>query len=150
MKKISQDKKNSIITYLNDDLSIRDIANITGISKSTIQRISSEINKPISNKKLGRPIKLNRRQKLFCISKITKGNKDNAIQVVKDLKTELGVEVSPNTVHRTLREAGLGSMEKPKKPMLSKKNIKERLQFAKTYRNWTIHDWCKLLQNLFL
>jgi DDE superfamily endonuclease len=32
-------------------------------------------------------------------------------------------------------------MKKEKRPKLSKKNIKERLTFAKHYKDWTVEDW---------
>jgi len=45
----------------------------------------------------------------------------------------LGVAVSHNTVYNALREASLGSIEKPIKLLLSKKNITTRYIFAKQH-----------------
>ena len=33
------------------------------------------------------------------------------------------------------------SAKKVKKPYLSSKHLKERYEFSKKYRNWTIDDW---------
>ena len=145
MKKISNETKLSIIKYLNNGLSIRKVSELTKVSKSTVERISKDIRHQLPNQILGRPTKLSRRQKLFYISKITKGGRDNAVQVTNDLKSELNTNVSPSTVRRALKDAGLGSMEKPKKPLLSRKNIKDRLEFAKTHQHWTIKDWSKVI-----
>ena len=32
-------------------------------------------------------------------------------------------------------------MKKEKRPRFSAKNIKERLEFAKQYKDWTVEDW---------
>jgi Transposase len=53
----------------------------------------------------------------------------------------VNVVVSDSTVRRALREAELETMEKPIKPQLSNKNVKERLKFAKQDKFWTIEDW---------
>jgi hypothetical protein len=47
--------------------------------------------------------------------------------------------MSNTTVRRTLYEAGLGSKAKHKKPKLTNKQIKNRLEFAKC------HEHCKLV-----
>jgi len=41
--------------------------------------------------------------------------------------------------------AGLHAAEKEKRPRLSKKNIKERLEFAKRYKDYTIDDWKRVI-----
>ena len=77
--------------------------------------------------KIGRPSKLTPRDEAFCVRSITTGGKENAVQVQKALKGNVGVSVSPATVRRALKKAGLGWFVKPKKPFLSKKNIKALL-----------------------
>ncbi len=37
----------------------------------------------------------------------------------------------------------LVSRRAAKKPLLSKKNIKDRLKFCRKYKDWTAEDWCK-------
>ena len=44
-------------------------------------------------------------------------------------------------LRRALVECGIGSFIKPKKPLLSQKNIKARLEWAKAHVDWTINDW---------
>ena len=44
-------------------------------------------------------------------------------------------------MRNALREVGLRSIEKVSKPTLSAKHVKERLEFAKMHKGWTIHDW---------
>ena len=40
---------------------------------------------------------------------------------------------------------GLVSKRALKKPLLSKKNIKDRLKFHRKYKAWTAEDWCKVI-----
>jgi transposase len=49
--------------------------------------------------------------------------------------------ISKNTVKRRLVEAGLNGRVARKKPLLSKKNIKARYQWAKDHLDWTEDDW---------
>jgi hypothetical protein len=44
-------------------------------------------------------------------------------------------------VRNALREAGLGLAKKVSKPALSAKHVKERLEFAKMHKDWTVRDW---------
>ena len=40
---------------------------------------------------------------------------------------------------------GLVSRRAAKKPLLSRKNIRDRLIFCKRYRDWTAEDWGKVI-----
>lgn len=40
-----------------------------------------------------------------------------------------------------LKEMNFKAIEKKDKPMLSKKNIKARIAFAKKYMHWSVDDW---------
>ena len=54
---------------------------------------------------------------------------------------QAGVSASARTVRRRLLEDGLVSRRAAKKPLLSRKNIRDRLIFCKRYRDWTAEDW---------
>src|SRR5262249_36116028 len=58
---------------------------------------------------------------------------------------ELNVSVSDYTVRRVLVEAGLKSSPKIEKRLLSRKNIKARLEFAKRHQHWTAADWERVI-----
>jgi uncharacterized protein (DUF2267 family) len=76
---------------------------------------------------------------------VTTGKLDNAVKVKKALQNDLGIIVSPDTVRRALRGAGLGAIEKPKKPLLSVKNVRKRLEWCKAHLDWTIDDWKRVV-----
>lgn len=145
MKPISPNLKNSVLKYLEDGLSCREIECILPVSRATVNRIQKQHFSGAKKMKGGRPQKLTPRQKTFCVHQLTVGGKENASQVQEVLRENLDVLVSKPTVRRALNEAGLGSFVKPKKPHLSAKNIKERLKFAKRHLDWTIADWKRVI-----
>ena len=98
-----------------------------------------------SIEKKGRPPKLTERDKQYCVRQVTTGGKETAVDVAKPLKEDLGVSVHVDTVRNALHEKGLGAIVKPKKPYLSPKNVKERLEWAKTYKDFTKNDWRRVI-----
>jgi transposase len=58
---------------------------------------------------------------------------------------QAGVSASSLTVRRRLLEDGLVSRRAAKKPLLSRKNIRDRLILCKRYRDWTAEDWDKVI-----
>ena len=79
------------------------------------------------------------------INKITSGKLKSSVSVKKALENDLGVKVSVSTVKRALYDAGLGGIKKLEKPLLSSKNVKERLNFAKAHQYWTVDDWRRVI-----
>src|SRR5690242_10493975 len=59
---------------------------------------------------------------------------------------DVGVAVSRFTVARALKQAGMRSAEKQKKLMLSARNMKARLGFAKAHKDWTVDDWKRVIR----
>ena len=76
---------------------------------------------------------------------ITSGNYDTAVEVTAGLSHNAGIIVSSNTVQRVLKENGLHSAQKIKKPMLSLRHCIARMEFAIRHKDWTIQDWCKVV-----
>uniref|UniRef100_A0AAZ3S0C2 Transposase Tc1-like domain-containing protein n=1 Tax=Oncorhynchus tshawytscha TaxID=74940 RepID=A0AAZ3S0C2_ONCTS len=58
---------------------------------------------------------------------------------------QAGVIASARTVGRRLLEDGMVSRRAAKKPLLSRKNIRDRLIFCKRYSDWTAEDWGKVI-----
>lgn len=54
-------------------------------------------------------------------------------------------DISRSTVSRRLNQVGLFGRVGVKKPLISMKNKKARLQFAKEHQHWSIDDWKKVL-----
>lgn len=144
MKQLTQEKRENAIALINQGKSIRYISQHLHLGYGTVQRLL-QMSGVQKNSKTGRPRKLSERQKLYCVRKITSGGIQTASNVAKELENEQGLKVHRTTISRALNESGLRSGEKKKKPALSKKNMKERLTFAKKYSNWTTSDWKRVI-----
>ncbi len=62
--------------------------------------------------------------KQFTIRKILRRECNITIDVQKSLKTNINIDISANTIHRTLKKYRLVSKVKRKKPLLFKKYCK--------------------------
>jgi hypothetical protein len=67
------------------------------------------------------------------------------VKVAECLENDIGKKVGVETVHRALRKAGLGAIEKSKKPLLSAKNIRNRLSWFIARKDWTVDDWKRVI-----
>lgn len=147
MKPLSNDLVCSVKKLLGDGLSIRKIAQKLNIGKSTVSRLGAKHFGDRLKAKTGRPVKLTNRDRQYCVRQITvgMGNKENAVEVTKSLREDLGIHVSPDTVRRSLHASGISSIIKPKKPHLSHKNARVRLEWAKSHADWTLDDWSRVI-----
>ena len=93
----------------------------------------------------GRPKKLSPQDERRIIRFVTSGEASSATMAAKLLKEDTDIQVSKWTAQRTLKGAEFRSIKKKMKPMLSKKNIKLRLEFAKKYQNWTTTEWERVI-----
>lgn len=145
MRPIPEDTINNIKSLLLEGLSTREVAVRLGVSQPTIARIKKKHLPELQVPKKGRKEKLSAQDKRYCVRAITSGGLDTAVSVAKSLKKDIKVNVSRQTVARALHAAGMKSMEKEKKPMLSVKAIKARLEFAKIHKDWTVEDWKRVI-----
>jgi hypothetical protein len=89
----------------------------------------------------GRPQILITWKKRYAVKLVTVGGWDSTVKTTRELKSALAIDVCVETVRNLLREAVLGSVEKVSKPALFAKNVKEKLEFAKMHKDWTVCDW---------
>ena len=73
--------------------------------------------------------------------------KKHPFATARDVMKELELKVSENTVRRSLDIAGLFCYRAAKKPFVSEKNRKARLEFAHAHKNWTVEQWSLVLRN---
>jgi len=105
------------ITLLEKGYSSREVTTKLerNIDHTTILRLNKKYketgkveNKPLS----GRPYKLTERDECSIVRKILKKECNTAVDIQKTLRTEGELEVSANTIHRTLQRNGLVSRVK--------------------------------------
>jgi transposase len=71
--------------------------------------------------------------------------KRNYDRSLADITNIAGLSISPSTVARRLAEVKLFSRYKRRKPFLSSGHKKARLEWANTYKDWTVEEWKKVI-----
>ncbi|CAJ0967905.1 unnamed protein product, partial [Ranitomeya imitator] len=144
---ISKETRAAIIALQKNGLTGKSIAATKIAPQSTIYRIIKNFKERASivvKKAPGRPRKSSKRQdrilKLFQLRDRTTSSAELAQEW-----QQAGGSASARTVRRRLFEQGLVSTRAAKKPLLSRKNIRDRLIFCKRYREWTAEDWGKVI-----
>lgn len=126
----------------------REIATITGVSKSVVNRIKIKIdeNLPlevIRNGRCGRK-KITTPRGDRKIRDVCLQNRKMSVDHITRLVNEGGINVSKRTVQRRLAEENLIGHRPAKKPRLTQAMKKKRLKWAKEHRNMTVEDWSRV------
>ena len=133
-----------IVTLREQGLSLKDIEKKTGKHRFTISRICKSVQKTNSFKekpRSGRPTLLDDRQKRILARILRLSKVKTAEHVRKEAKQFHNIDVSRDTVARALKSMGYVARVKKKKPMLSEKQRKARLEWARAHAKWTSDDW---------
>ena len=145
MKAISKDLLNNILALINQGYSMRAIASRLNVSKSTVSRIYHQHHLSFDKLIGGRPVKLTSQDRRSLVRFVTSGVADNAVKAAKMLSNINDSTVSACTVRRALKDSGLKAIVKQKKPLLSARHRKLRMDFAFRYENWTVEDWKRVV-----
>ncbi|KAG0891804.1 hypothetical protein G6F33_014058 [Rhizopus arrhizus] len=145
MKQVPQDMVFQAISLLKQGKSVREVEELTGLSKSTVGRLRKTHCTGVMKPKMGRPKVLSAADERYCVRQVTKNRVPSAVKVTECLENDIGKKVGVETVRRALRKAGLGAIEKPKKPLLSAKNIRNRLSWCISHKDWTVDDWKRVI-----
>lgn len=137
-----------------EQLSFRKIAELTGVSKSSVARLCrrrSNCHRGTPEKgpacRKGRPTKLSVRQKRTLIKEFHKTRTSGNFNV-RTLRLSCGLRhVSDTTVYRFLNRSGYRYYQARKKGLLFKRDLRQRLQFAREIKRahgdsfWTENIW---------
>jgi transposase len=145
MKPISEQTYNNIVSLLDHNLSLRQIATQLGISKTTVSKVRDEARPDKEKSKGGRPAKIatvDKRQlaRLAALKKINTTRK-----LAQELKNASNIDVSAETVRRTLKKSGMKAVTRKKKPKLQPNHIRQRYDFALRHQYWTTEDWRRVI-----
>src|SRR5271169_1912195 len=116
MKKISDAKRSTIITLLEDGLSSRQIASQLKISHSTVDKIHTVHHPTIQKTKGGRKPRLTVNDRRHIARIFRSGEVENAPQIPMKLQEETGKDFSHDIITRVLKEVRLEPRRKQKKP----------------------------------
>lgn len=141
MKKISLNLENQIVNLTENGLSCRQIAKSLNVAPSTVVSVRKRRNLKSRSTANGRPRLLTDADARHIERLMRKSDTKTPKLAAKAINKS----VSDWTVRRALRKIGLVSAIKQKKPALSNKNVKSRLQFCKDYGKWTTDDWKRVI-----
>uniref|UniRef100_A0A3Q0RED3 Transposase Tc1-like domain-containing protein n=1 Tax=Amphilophus citrinellus TaxID=61819 RepID=A0A3Q0RED3_AMPCI len=131
---MSIETKERIIKLLKEGKSSRSVAQDVGCSQTAVSKTWTKYKqhgKVVKGKHTGRPRKTSKRQdrklKAICLE----NRKFN---------------VCNRTVRNRLKEVGFTYRKAKRKPSLTPKQTKTRLQWAKERQSWTVDDWMKVIR----
>lgn len=144
---LSKEKRAVIIDRISQGCSFREIERLGLASHRTASRIWKrfvEDGQVCSKKRSGRPKCTTARQDRHLTRLCLQDRTASSFALRRDV-LEADGNISARTVRRRLVQFGLRSRRPAKKPLLSKKNLKDRLKFCRLHKDWTADDWAKVV-----
>lgn len=148
---LKSDKIASVATLLTHTThSLRKIASLTGISKSSVQIIAKKLKLgvlPGNHRKgnCGAKRKTTSRTDRKIIN-IVLENRRKPIEKIRNVLRAFNIDVSAKTIGRRLKEKGIKTFRAVQKQKLNNQMIKKRLVWAKNHLHYTKDDWAKVGQ----
>eukprot|EP00299_Pterocystis_sp_00344_P010839 c4950_g1_i1.p1 GENE.c4950_g1_i1~~c4950_g1_i1.p1 ORF type:complete len:202 (+),score=13.52 c4950_g1_i1:34-639(+) len=145
-RKLSHKTQEAVVRLIKEGkLTESAIASQLYVSRASVSRIR-KANFPTSGLLMrGRPRKLDTRTTRALVRLVTSGQVDTATDAQRHLEALGTVSVHAQTIRNALKRQGLRAVTKQKRPSLSLKHRKARLQFAQKYQNWTEEDWKRVV-----
>jgi len=142
MGKISENMRNTVVEKMLSGKSQSVTGKELGICQSTVRAIwikYTNTGSILDKFRSGRPCITTEREK----RSICRIAKKNPFLTARQVGTENGLLMkgSIDTVKRVLRNSGLFGRIAAQKPLLNKIQIKNRLQWCKSYSGWRVIDW---------
>ena len=140
--------KKLIIKAVESKIPYSQIADQYDVSKSTVSRTYSnfcERHYVNCAPKPGRPRVTTAMEDKALVRMSKKDPRRDAAQLNGDMFQLLNVKCSKSTTRQRLKDAKLFGRRPSKKPLVSLKNRKARLAFAKKHISWTSKEWSKIL-----
>jgi len=126
----------------------REIEEKTGHPKTTVHRTIEKYRETGTTDPLprsGRPPVLTSRDKRHLEMIVRSNRRQTTRQVHQNFVQSSGTVVSLSTVKRALYDAGYNSRVAARKPFISPKNKRDRLQWCRERKEWTNEDWKKVV-----
>lgn len=147
-KNLRPDERKMVIALRKDGKTFLDIAHIMNKSETACKQAWYKFQSSGSYhdcQKSGRPRKTTKHMDRVIHRMSEKDRFCTASTIAAEIKKSYNLNIHQKTISRRLHEFGLKGRRPRKKPMLSKKNIKQRLDFARAHQHWTVQDWSKVL-----
>lgn len=147
-KQLNTDKKKFLLNLKKFKYSYREMGVRVGCSASTVSYFFKKYchTRSLERSKGGGRQKITsgaQDQRLLHLSLTDRFKTSRELQVI--LKEKTGVDISGRTVRRRLQNGGLSARRPKKKPLLTKKMKKKRLEFAESHEHWTSNEWWNVI-----
>lgn len=145
---IDSPTKNQIIEAMKSGRKQVSVATEYQVGKDTVRRLWERYQNEGTVKrraKSGRPTKTTARQDRNMVNYVRQDPNRTATDATAYVNQVLEVPISTKTASRRLRKAGLFARRPARRPMLTKKHMKARLEFARDHEHWTVQDWGRVL-----
>ena len=147
-KDLSSELRSQIDVLWKEGLSQRRIASKLKVSQGAVHYALKRILQTggyRSRPRIGRP-RVTTPRTCVLIKRLAVSSPSITSHKIRSRLEYLPVVPSARTIRRRLQsEFGLRAYKPLKKPLLSRKNIKDRLRFATRYSRWTSDDWAKVM-----
>ena len=147
-QKTSMETRTRVVVLVEQGQSRREVGRQLGLNVKTVCAIvkkHQETGFVKDNKRSGRPKKTTKRQGRILIRTSLVDRRLTSPELRAKLDMDHGVSISASTVRSRLYAAGLRGCVAAKKPLLRTANVKTRLEFARTHKDWTVEQWDKVL-----
>ena len=144
MQPLSKATIQQVTSFLNLGYNYAYIKAQTGVSAESITKIHQEHCPEVEVSSGGHPEKLSATNITYIKRYIRTSKIKSAVQAARVLSTVNKNKVSSDTVRRKLKSTGWMAVVKKKRPKLTKKHKKARLEFAERHLEWTVNDWTKV------
>ncbi|KAG1450092.1 hypothetical protein G6F46_010624 [Rhizopus delemar] len=122
---------------------VREIADLVGLNKSTVQDIKTKIDdygSPLPHKQTGRPSKINERTERH-LNRIFREDPFASYKEINVELAKLDVFANIETLQSYVDRLDFKSYRVAHKPRLAARHCKSRLRWAKEHLNWTEDQW---------
>ncbi|GFV61862.1 uncharacterized protein TNCV_4106671 [Trichonephila clavipes] len=142
-KELDVNVKNMIIQLRNEGLTYRAIGIQLNVNLFTVRSVKkfNETGSTENKVRSGRPGIFSAREKHSIIKKVKKNPKISAPQLANDVANTSHKTFSVQTIRNVLHEESYYGRAATKKPFISKRNGRKRLDFAKSHVNLSDEFW---------
>ncbi|KAI3363740.1 hypothetical protein L3Q82_001204 [Scortum barcoo] len=146
-KEIPEELRKKVIDIHQSGKGYKAISKAVGIQRTTVRAIIHKWRKlgTVANlPRSGRPPKITPRVRRRLIQEVTKDPQKTSKELQASLAS-VKVSVHDSTIRKVLAKGGIHGRVPRRKPLLSKKNTKDRLTFAKRYLDYPQDFWRNIL-----
>ena len=139
--RISLENRGKVLALSEEGYSQRAVARRVGCSQRSVsdilrkQRLTGCVRDHVI---IGRKRKTTIKEDRLIVRKSKADRFKTATEIKAEMQVEHGVRISSSTIRRRLREAGLNGCKTRKKPRLTARHKKARLEFARLHKNLSI------------